>query len=223
MNLKLAARRSLVVEDDRARDRHSPARRPAAAAGAPDGAASGATGIASVAPIGITWVGSIGGAPSTELAAAGVHDRPALPRPDRRRCRSARSAARSGRRPVVWASTGSVSTGSGSTGTITGRGGTTGAGRSCPPVGSSGCRAGTGVKRPVAISGIGSGRGSVSRGLDQAPAELGGRRTILAVRTAGAFEHGGERAEVGRHRHQLADAQRERRVSSSRRRTAPSP
>ena len=48
-------------------------------------------------------------------------------------------------------------------------------------------------------------------GLDQAASELGGRRTVFTVRTAGSFEHGGERTEVGRDRHQLADAAGERR------------
>ena len=58
-------------------------------------------------------------------------------------------------------------------------------------------------------------------GLDQAAAELGGRRTVLAVRASGSFEHGGERAEIGRDRHQLADAagqRRHRRVAGERHR-----
>jgi hypothetical protein len=55
------------------------------------------------------------------------------------------------------------------------------------------------------------GAGQLRRGLQQALAQLGGRGTLVALGSAGAFEHGGERAEVGRHRHQLAHPRRERR------------
>ena len=81
-----------------------------------------------------------------------------------------------------------------------------------PPVGSSGWRAGVDVNSPVAISGIGSGRGSLEAAWTSPRPNSAAVEPILAVGTSGALEHRGERAEVGRHRHQLADAQRQRRV-----------
>ena len=53
--------------------------------------------------------------------------------------------------------------------------------------------------------------GQLLRGLVQRPTELRRRRSIVGIGTTGTLEHGGERTEVGRHRHQLVDPVRQRR------------
>ena len=92
--------------------------------------------------------------------------------------------------------------------------GTTGSGggRSTPPVGSLGRRSWLGSssndrrqderdrRRPGQLLGR----------PHQAAAELRRREAVGRVRAPGALEHGGERAEVGRHRHQAADPCRQR-------------
>ena len=47
--------------------------------------------------------------------------------------------------------------------------------------------------------------------LQETLAELGGRRPLLRIGAPGTLEHRGERTQIGRHRHQLADPGRQRR------------
>ena len=99
----------------------------------------------------------------------------------------------------------------------------TAGGREIPPVGSSGRRIadGSSTNKLVLRIGIGVGRGHSLGRPHECPAELRRRRPVGRIRTAGPFEHRGQRAEVGRHRHQLADARRQRRhggVADERRR-----